>query len=173
MGEIHDQIEEEMWTSDYINDRPTARHPNLGVPYIKEVHFLPLREGIVPPKKGTPDSAGYDLCAAEDISIDAHRTGLVKLGFSTAMPSNIHGRIESRSGMALKGYVVLTGVIDADYRGEWGVILHNLTDEQVHIAKGDRVAQCVFRPTVSVSFRPSDTLEASERGAGGFGSTGR
>ncbi len=124
------------------------------------------------PKKGTLDSAGYDLLAISPCRIQALQTECIPLGFSTSMPHNIHGRIESRSGMAVKGLVVLTGVIDADYRGEWKVILRNVTNAPQDIAKGQRIAQVVFRPTLAVSFEVSDALESSERGSGGFGSTG-
>lgn len=126
-----------------------------------------------PPKQGTEDSAGYDLFAAESMTIPPHETVCIPLGFSTEIHPDYHCRIESRSGMASRGHAVVTGVIDADYRGEWKVILHNLTDEPLAILSGDKVAQAVFRPTVRIAFQPVSKLSESTRGAGGFGSTGR
>jgi dUTP pyrophosphatase len=130
-----------------------------------------LHPNAVQPSRGTGDSAGYDLSAIEDMTIPPRSTYLLPLGFKTEIHPDYHGRIESRSGMAVKGCVVLTGVIDADYRGEWHVILRNVTDEPVDIAIGQRVAQVVFRPTVTVAWSVGDVSE-SARGGGGFGSTG-
>lgn len=140
---------------------------------IRQVHFKALREGIEFPKRGSMYAAGYDLCAAEDFILHVDETACIPLGFSTAMPLSIHCRIESRSGMAVKGMVVLTGVIDADYRGEWKVIMRNFSRSIQRIAKGDRIAQAVFRPTVPVAFKPLSELSDTQRGQGGFGSTGR
>lgn len=132
-----------------------------------------LNENAKVPTRGTEDSAGFDLYASEDVTIPGFCIATIPLGFSTSMPRTIHGRIESRSGMALKGRVVLTGVIDADYRGEWKVIMGNMNAEAVEVAKGDRVAQVVFRPTVHPTFeRVEQHTGTSERGSGGFGSTG-
>lgn len=125
------------------------------------------------PELGTVTAAGYDLYAVEDVGFEEDDIKAVPLGFATALPVDIHGRIESRSGMALKGFVVLTGVIDADYRGEWKVILSNYWGEKRSIKKGDRIAQVVLRPTIHRRFDLVDTLSNTERGAGGFGSTGR
>lgn len=137
------------------------------------VRFQPLREGVVPPKQGSLSAAGYDLCAAEDVTIHVDETVAIPLGFATALHNDIHCRIESRSGMAMKGLVVLTGVIDADYRGEWKVIMRNFSGSIQHVAKGDRVAQAVMRPTVRAYFDTVSELSETSRGAGGFGSTGR
>lgn len=138
-----------------------------------KVYFLPVTAGVRIPEKGTPDSAGFDLKASEDTVIEPYAITTIPLGFSTSMPSNIHCRIESRSGMALRGAVVLTGVIDADYRGEWKVIMRNFNKDPLIIVKGDRVAQAVFRETLRIAFSMASELSESRRGAGGFGSTGQ
>lgn len=151
----------------------TADHWGDEDKHMKRVQFLALSPDAIMPKRGSPYSAGYDLYAADEVSLHSDETVLVPLGFATEMPVDIHGRIESRSGMAVKGLVVLTGVIDADYRGEWKVILRNVNRDVVRIAKGERVAQVVFRPTVPVAFETASELAESSRGAGGFGSTGR
>jgi len=142
------------------------------MPNLNTVEFLPLNEDASIPKHGSVLAAGYDLHASEDVTIEWGSVGLIPLGFATAMPEGIHGRIESRSGWALKGYVVLTGVIDADYRGEWKVIMGNFSGQKLDVKKGDRVAQVVFRDTVQVAFHGVSELSESARGAGGFGSTG-
>lgn len=124
------------------------------------------------PLLGSRDSAGYDLYAERDVHFLPGEIKTVALGFATEIPTNIHGRIESRSGRALDGWVVQTGVIDADYRGEWKVILKNDSPTSRRIDAGDRIAQVVFRHTLQPGFAVSESLDDTARGAGGFGSTG-
>lgn len=138
-----------------------------------DVKFRRLNDNAKVPTCGTPDSAGYDLYASEETTLDPGDRVTIPLGFATEIDSKIHGRIESRSGMALRGLVVLTGVIDADYRGEWKVIMQNFSQEKVVLAIGERVAQVVFRPTVAVQFQTVEELSETSRQAGGFGSTGK
>lgn len=132
-----------------------------------------LNENARVPERGSPQAAGFDLFASEAATIRKGEVVLVPLGFATAMDDTFHGRIEGRSGMASKGLLVVTGVIDADYRGEWKVILQNLGKEDYQVAIGDKVAQVVFRQTVAAHFQTVSRLSESSRGAGGFGSTGR
>jgi dUTP pyrophosphatase len=139
---------------------------------MNEIKFKMLREEAVKPSRATHYSAGYDLVSAEALTLEPGEIRTLPLGFATEIPGHLHCRIESRSGMALKGIVVVTGVIDADYRGEWKVILGNFSGETQQIAAGQRVAQAVFRPTVSVTFQEVSSLADSQRGIGGFGSTG-
>lgn len=136
------------------------------------IKILRMSDSMVPPKFATDGSAGCDLYAAEARIMDPGIIMTIPLGFGTEMPEDIHGRIESRSGLALRGLVVLTGVIDADYRGEWMVILKNTTNETFEIKVGDRIAQVVFRPTIKPTFELVESLTDTARGAGGFGSTG-
>ena len=182
-------------TTEFVNDRGsvTLRDKPIGVDVtvrdsvITYTKAYPVKfQKLVPeaklPERGTPQSAGYDLFCSEAIEIRSGETKLVRLGFATEMHPEIHGRIESRSGRALSGAVVMTGVIDADYRGEWKVILRNMkrpnehfnfmSDDTLRLAVGDKVAQVVFRETINVSFSVVDALNSSERGGGGFGSTG-
>ena len=140
---------------------------------VDPIQFKALSPTAIVPQKGTIDSAGFDLYASEQIEIPPNTTVTIPLGFSTAMPRDIHARIESRSGMAIKGYVVLTGVIDADYRGEWKVILRNLNSEPYTVKVGERIAQAVFRYTAMIVFEQVSELSETSRGAGGFGSTGQ
>ena len=125
------------------------------------------------PYQGSFVAAGYDVKSVVDMSIAPGHTELVPLGFAADMPDHVHGQMKTRSGMAAKGMVVLAGVIDSDYRGEWRVILHNAGATTYDIAAGDRVAQIVFTPTIKASFHTVEELSETVRGAGGYGSTGR
>ncbi len=136
------------------------------------VEFLPLVPAAVAPALGTTSAAGYDLAVPAAVTLQPGQRTAIPLGFALALPAHLHGRIESRSGLALKGMVVLTGVIDADYRGELKVIMQNFSSEPHTFAAGDRVAQLVLRRTEHVAFETVQLLDSTERGGGGFGSTG-
>ena len=98
------------------------------------------------PVKGTPEAAGYDLAAAQTAVCPAYGKVLVKTGLSLAMPSGCYGRIAPRSGLVLKKFIdVDVGVVDADYRGELGIVLFNFSDIDFQINMGDEVAQLIFR----------------------------
>jgi dUTP pyrophosphatase len=140
---------------------------------MNEVKFKKLRDDAERPRRATHYSAGYDLVSPDEHILAPGEIKPIPLGFATEMPGNLHCRIEARSGLAIKGLAVITGVIDADYRGEWKVILGNLSDKAKGIGKGERVAQAVFRPTVSCTFEEAENLSDTARGEGGFGSTGR
>lgn len=124
-------------------------------------------------------AAGADLKSAEDVIIPAGKSQLVKTGIKIGMPKGIVGLIHPRSGLALKhGITVLNtpGTIDSDYRGEIGVILYNTSDRDFSVVVGDRIAQIVFQHyleagIVHAGFEVPES-ESTERGEGGFGSTG-
>lgn len=137
-----------------------------------QVKFLRMHPNTIIPVRGTDGSAGYDLFTVTEVTLAPGDRMAIPLGFATDMPREIHGRIESRSGMALRGLVVLTGVIDSDYRGEWKVIMQNFSTEEVVFPPGARIAQVVFRPTMRVAFSDAESLSVTSRDAGGFGSTG-
>ena len=129
------------------------------------------------PQYATPQSAGVDLRAALDKEIILPPLGrvIVPTGLFLEIPAGYEAQVRPRSGLAAKkGITVLNapGTIDADYRGEVGVILVNLSQEPFTIVPGERVAQMVFARCEQVEWLEVDTLEESERGAGGFGSTG-
>ena len=134
---------------------------------------------LVPP--ATPGSAGYDLKLRGDgpevgWGIGAGERDLIKTGLFLEIPEGYEAQVRPRSGLALKhGLTVLNspGTIDADYRGEIGIILINHSDEDYFFSPGDRIAQIVFQKVPSVQLVPADTLTETERGTGGFGSTGR
>lgn len=124
------------------------------------------------PMRTSPDAAGYDLVSVEDICVPARGRCLVKTGIAVAIPRNTYARIAPRSGLALKnGLDVGAGVVDYDYRGEIGVILFNHTDDPYKVCKGDRIAQMILESIVTPDVFEVDSLDTTERGSGGFGST--
>ena len=144
------------------------------------LNFLDHGRGLELPRQQTPGAAGVDLLAAlgisEVVTIAPGTRALVPCGFAMALPTGYEAQVRPRSGLAAKyGVTVLNtpGTIDADYRGEVKVILINLGADPFEIRRGDRIAQMVVAPVSAVTFSERETLDATERGAGGFGSTGR
>ena len=130
------------------------------------------------PKYETPGSSGMDIRAniEQTICLKPMQRTLVKTGLYLEMDPSIECQIRPRSGLALKkGLTVLNtpGTVDADYRGEIGVILINLSDEEVHIEDGERIAQMVFQKVEKMEWQLVDSLESTQRGEGGFGHTGK
>ena len=126
------------------------------------------------PTQGSKYAAGYDLYAAEEVLVNTMGRKLVKTNISISIPEGYYGRIAPRSGLAYKnGIDVLAGVIDSDYRGDIGVMLlntdHNL-DFEVNV--GDRIAQIIIEKCHSVNWETVETLDATVRSEGGFGSSG-
>ena len=130
------------------------------------------------PAYATPQSAGVDLKAnlTEPLILNPLQRTLVPTGLSIALPAGYEAQVRPRSGLAAKhGITVLNtpGTIDADYRGEIKVILVNLSDETFEIVPGERIAQMVIARHEQVEWEQVEELDATERGAGGFGSTGK
>ncbi|MGY8945243.1 MAG: dUTP diphosphatase [Flavobacteriales bacterium] len=130
------------------------------------------------PTYATAASAGMDLRAAieESISLAPMERKIIPTGMSIALPEGHEAQVRPRSGLAVKhGITVLNspGTIDADYRGEIGVILINLSNEVFTVAPEDRIAQLVIAEYTQIVWEPTQTLEESERGSRGFGSTGK
>lgn len=130
------------------------------------------------PAYATPLSAGMDLRASldEPVVLRPLQRCLIPTGLSIALPPGYEAQVRPRSGLALKkgiGLLNSPGTIDADYRGEIGVILVNLSDEDFIVRDGERIAQLVVARHETVEWTPVEELDATERGAGGFGHTGR
>ncbi len=128
------------------------------------------------PTYATDGSAGLDLRADEAVTLEPGERKLVPTGIAVAIPPGFEGQVRPRSGLALKrGVTTLNapGTIDADYRGECGVILINHGREPVHLPRGERIAQLVIARFERVQLREVDTLDDTARGAGGFGHTGQ
>jgi dUTP pyrophosphatase len=130
----------------------------------------------VPPLYATPGSAGCDLIASEEVTLAPGKWAAVCTGLYLEIPRGYVAQVCPRSGLALKhGVSVLNapGIIDSDYRGEVKVLLVNHDSLRYTVKKGDRIAQLVFMPVVQAQLRLISQLSETERGAGGFGSTGR
>lgn len=141
---------------------------------MKKVTIAKIQEHAVIPTRGSPQAAGYDLYSTESYNLRPNERKLFKTGLSMAIPSEMYGRIAPRSGLAYKkGIDVMAGVIDADYRGEIGVILINLGQEDHSVVVGDKIAQIIFEFYNPVDFVETNNLNNTDRGEGGFGSTDR
>jgi len=139
---------------------------------------LPHSEGLELPFYATEHAAGMDLRAAveEEVVLDPGQHTLVPTGLAMALPEGFEAQVRPRSGLALKhGITVLNspGTVDADYRGEVGVILINHGDTPFHIRRGERIAQMIVAPVTRAELFEVEQLPDTARGEGGFGSSGR
>lgn len=126
------------------------------------------------PVRGTAKAVGLDLFADDQKVLEPGERALIKTGIAVAIPEAYYGRVAPRSGLALKaGIDVLAGVIDSDYRGEVGVILINFSDFLFEIRPGDRVAQLILERADQLPVEERDELPDTDRGASGYGSTGK
>jgi dUTP pyrophosphatase len=134
-----------------------------------------VRDGGRPPAYAKPGDAGADLAAAEDIALAPGERALVRTGVAVALPDGSVGLVTPRSGLAARhglSIVNAPGVIDSGYRGEILVNLVNLGTRQVHLSRGDRIAQMLVVPVLTGEFISVDSLPASDRGETGHGSSG-
>ena len=137
---------------------------------------LPHGEGLPMPAYATEGADGMDVVSAEDLDLAPGARHAVATGFAMAIPFGFEVQVRPRSGLALKhGITCLNtpGTIDSDYRGEVKVILANLGDAPFPIRRGERIAQLIPAPVQHARFALVDSLDETERGSGGFGSTGR
>ncbi len=142
-----------------------------------KVNVKKLNENAIIPTYGSEFSAGADLyaCLNEAVEIAPHETKLIKTGLSFEIPEGYAGLIYARSGLASKKGLApanKVGVVDADYRGEVMVALHNHSEASATVEPGERVAQMVIAPFLKADFSLVDELSDTLRGSGGFGSTG-
>jgi len=125
------------------------------------------------PQRNSQDAAGYDLSSAKDLVVPAGGKALVLTDLAISMPKGVYGRIAPRSGLAWKYHIdVGAGVIDQDYRGNVGVVLFNHSKEDFKISIGDRIAQLILEKYKIVDVEEVNDLMETNRGTGGFGSTG-
>ena len=139
------------------------------------IRFKKLVPEAVVPRQAHPGDAGIDLVSMEKRTIPAGGRALVRTGLAVEIPVGFEGQVRPRSGLALKrGVTVLNapGTIDSGYRGEIGVILANFGTDSFAIEPGDRIAQLVIAPVANVAVEVAVELSETERGGGGFGSTG-
>jgi len=136
------------------------------------LRFKQLDSRAVLPKRGSALSAGLDICAIEDVEIQPKQRALARTGFAVAIPPGFYGRVAPRSGLAVKqGLDVLAGVIDSDYRGEVCCVLYNTGDETIHLPSGSKICQLILEQIITPEATWVNDLDATARGAGGFGST--
>ena len=143
-----------------------------------KIQIKKLKENAQLPTRGSAYAAGYDLyaCLDEAITIASGETVKVGTGLSIAVPEGYFGAIFARSGLAAKEGLRpanCVGVADSDYRGEYIVALHNDSDVTRTVTPNERIAQLVIMPFLSVTFEEAQELDETERGAGGFGSSGK
>ncbi|MFN9497499.1 MAG: dUTP diphosphatase [Erythrobacteraceae bacterium] len=140
-----------------------------------QIKRLPNGAGLPLPAYATSGAAGMDIVSAEQVTIAPGARLAVATGLAVAIPEGFELQVRPRSGLALKHGISVPntpGTIDSDYRGELKVILVNLGHEPFAIARGDRIAQLVLAPVVQAVWDEVADLDATERGEGGFGSTG-
>lgn len=140
-----------------------------------EIKIKRLYEDSIIPTRGSEYAAGYDLYAHEGATIKPHETAKIGTGVAIQPPKDTFGAVFARSGLATKQGLRpanCVGVCDYDYTGEYIVALHNDSNEERIVEAGERIGQVVFIPYINVSFVEVDELEETERGDGGFGSTG-
>jgi dUTP pyrophosphatase len=152
----------------------------MSAPVKVEIRQLPHGEGLPLPAYQSADAAGLDLIAAipeaAPVTLQPGRRALVPTGLIIALPSGFEAQLRPRSGLAARQGITLLnspGTIDADYRGEVSVLLINHGDTPFTIRRGERIAQMVIAPVVQVELVRVTALAATDRGSGGFGSTGR
>ena len=148
-------------------------HSPVDVPV--PVKILPHGQGLDLPAYATDGAAGMDVVSAEDVTLAPGTRHAVATGLAMAIPPGFEIQVRPRSGLALKHGISVPnapGTIDSDYRGELKVILINHGAQPFEILRGDRVAQLVLAPVTRAAWLPVEELESTERGEGGFGSTG-
>jgi dUTP pyrophosphatase len=152
----------------------------LSAPIKIDIHQMPHGEGLALPAYQTAHAAGLDLLAAVPadmpLVLQPGQHAMVPTGLTIALPEGYEAQVRPRSGLAAKhGVTVLNapGTVDADYRGEIAVLLINHGAEPFTIRRGERIAQMVIAPVVQAQLIPVTSLSTTDRGGGGFGSTGR
>ena len=135
--------------------------------------FVRISSNAHAPTKGSPFAAGYDLYSAVDVTIAAHDKAIIPTDLKVAVPPGTYGRVAPRSGLAAKSFIdVGAGVVDEDYRGPLGVVLFNHANADFEVKQGDRIAQLICEKIVYPELVEVEDLDQTERGEGGFGSTG-
>ena len=139
-----------------------------------KVRYTKLHPDAQVPHRASDGAAAYDLYSMENVYIPPGETTVVSTGIAIQIPKGWKGEIYSRSGLAARGILVANspGKIDSDYRGEIKVILHNTRKELVGIQYKDRIAQFEINPVHGIEWEVAEDLELTQRGEGGFGSTG-
>ncbi|XP_055599513.1 deoxyuridine 5'-triphosphate nucleotidohydrolase [Uranotaenia lowii] len=137
------------------------------------LRFAKLSDQAFAPSKGSEKAAGFDLKSAYEYTVPARGKQLVMTDIQVQLPEGCYGRVAPRSGLAVKNFIdVGAGVVDEDYRGNLGVVLFNHSDVEFKVARGDRIAQFICERIFYPELVEETSLSETERGSGGFGSTG-
>lgn len=137
------------------------------------LRFQQLHPRAILPIRGSSSAAGLDICSIEDLTIGPHERATARTGLAVAIPQGFYGRVAPRSGLAVKqGLDVLAGVIDSDYRGELCCVLYNTSYTAINLPAGAKICQLIIEKIITPQAVWADDLDATARGAGGFGSTG-
>ena len=140
---------------------------------MKTAMSIKLDKGAKMPEKAHATDVGYDIFSPIDIIIPAHKSVFINSGVHIQIPLGIAGVLISKSGLNVKHGITSTGLIDPGYTGSIGVKLYNNSDTDYHITAGDKITQIMFIPYVLALFETEDSLDDTERGDNGFGSTGK
>ncbi|MDZ7798538.1 MAG: dUTP diphosphatase [Patescibacteria group bacterium] len=132
-----------------------------------------LKENIIPPSYAYEHDAALDLYSSQEIILKSGQCHQFKLGFATEIPQGYVALIWDKSSFGSQGIKTLGGVIDAGYRGEWKIVLQNLSDKDFKINKGQKIAQALIQKVEKVKIEETNKLSDSQRGKGGFGSSGK
>ena len=137
------------------------------------LHFKKLDARATLPTRGSSAAAGLDLYSIEPVNLGPGQRAIARTGLAVAVPEGYYGRVAPRSGLATKqGLDVLAGVIDTDYRGEIGCLLHNTGAETIELPEQSKICQLIIEKIITPEAVWADDLSNTERGGGGFGSTG-
>ncbi|MGH9929448.1 MAG: dUTP diphosphatase [Pyrinomonadaceae bacterium] len=137
------------------------------------LRFKKLDPRATLPTRGSSQAAGVDIYSIEEVAIEPKQRALVRTGLAVAIPEGYYGRVAPRSGLATKhGLDVLAGVIDCDYRGEVCCLLHNTGDKTIHLPAQSKICQLIIEKVITPTAVWADEISDTDRGSGGFGSTG-
>jgi dUTP pyrophosphatase len=145
----------------------------MNLPMPSRLQILRLSPEAVLPTRAHADDAGLDLYALEDVALEPREGRAARTGVAFAIPQGFVGLVADRSSLAKRGLKTAGGVIDAGYRGEVQVVLWNLAETPALVRRGERVAQLLILPIATPAVEEVTSLEATPRGEGGFGSTGK
>ncbi|XP_046444962.1 deoxyuridine 5'-triphosphate nucleotidohydrolase, mitochondrial-like [Daphnia pulex] len=138
------------------------------------LRFAKLTQNAISPTRGSKHAAGYDLYSAYDYEVPAMGKVIAKTDIQIQLPEGCYGRVAPRSGLAANHHIDIgAGVIDRDYRGNVGVVMFNHSQTAFKVNKGDRVAQLICELILYPEIEEAESLDSTERGEGGFGSTGK
>jgi dUTP pyrophosphatase len=140
---------------------------------LNSIQILRISSQATLPTRAHPDDAGLDLYNLEDVLLEGGQGKVVKTGIALAIPTGHVGMVADRSSLAKKGIKSAGGIIDAGYRGEVHIVLWNLSKEAVQLKSGERIAQLLILPIATPAVEEVQTLDETQRGKNGFGSTGR